>query len=560
MLKKLMIVLVLLIAVIFVVNVVFDNIVFTTFKNRVVPLDSFTGYPLASKYGLKKNSKGKANFNSDLFTAAIKEFGGLIIDGKYYLDRPSKLSISEVGIVGDAEFGSQLIFDLDSSKVLFNSSVLEELYISDVSIVNNGDSPLLIAYQSGDINVTVENVTIKNSSFEGNISAYRVGGDGNVDPNSSDVAIKNFVLQNNVIRDTVYSFIKLEDIPYDNVLIQDNEITNFKYVFANLALANSNDYNDELFSLRKSLIVKNNVVTSDDDWWADSQSDSYYTFILAEGDKVEYVDNHVEGLKTLESTWLYDAYLSCNEVIYTGNVSKNNVCLNPDKETSAFIKSKSSSVPAKRTYSNNTFIIEEAFASKFGASSDSLYVDFYSLETEAEYYEISNNTFEGYEIRFPSSSRHIKDFIFNNNTINTKKASGSIINVRVSDDYDLGIIEFTSNEINIEERAGEGLSDEDVTMLLFRIYNESTLPKEEKINLTQYNNNTISGPFDFIFYGARDEFFEINMDGDSGTFMIDESQEDITIMLDRLDNNYFLTSDYNRFEQSSSDDINGLIE
>ena len=74
-----------------------------------------------------------------------------------------------------------------------------------------------------------------------------------------------------------------------------------------------------------------------------------------------------------------------------------------------------------------------------------------SLENHAEYYEIVNNSFEGYHIKFPSSTRFIENLVFEDNTIVADKMSGTIVHLQTNDEFEVGTIEFSHNIIDVKE-------------------------------------------------------------------------------------------------------------
>ncbi|MBI9014046.1 MAG: hypothetical protein JEZ08_17560 [Clostridiales bacterium] len=506
--KKILIISIIFIVAIVIVNALFHNVLYTTFKNTVVPLDSFTGYPLASDYGLRSDDEGSARFNGDLLKAAFTKFGGIIVDGSYHVKMPSGTVNDSIGIIGDADFESELIFNPSYSTVMFDSAKLKELYISDVSFINNSEDDLVIAYPKSELDIKIDSIVIKNSNFEGNISAYRIAGNGNVDPNTSDVVVDQFVFDNNTVRNTYTTFLLIKDIPYNNIEITNNNITNFKYIFASLFLTNENEYNPELFSLRKNLLIQNNYVTSEDDWWGADSGSLYHTFVLAEGDKVEYSGNTVENLKSKIDVALYDTYLSCNEVLYENNIWKNNIVFDADKQHNAFLKSKNGSEPLIRYYRNNTFIVEKDFATKFGYDEDTLFVYFISLENRAEYYEITNNSFEGYHIKFPASTRFIENLVFENNTITADKMSGSVVHLQTNDEFETGTIEFSHNTIDVKEHWVDDNSSSELP--LFKFYNHTTEGNDSRLSLIDFTDNKISAPLNYVFVNAYDENFGID--------------------------------------------------
>jgi len=488
------------------VNGIFNNVLYTSFKNTVVPLDSFTNYPRASDYGLRADNEDSARFNGDLMKAAMAEFGGIIIDGRYFMKLPSNMEMDKVGIIGDSEYNSELIFSPTYSTTLFDSAVLQELYISDVKFVNTSNEDLVIARSRSELTMPINSIIIKNNEFIGDISAYRLEGDGNIDPTTSPVVLDTFVFDNNDVSNTNYTFLRIQDVPYNSVNITNNRITNFQYIFANLQLTNENIYNPELFDLRKQLTIQGNTVISEDDWWSTGTGSTYYAFVVAEGDKVLYADNHVEGLKANLPIALYDAYLSCNEVIYENNIWKNNVALSLEKKFSAFMKSKNGSKPLYRVYRNNEFIVEQSFADKFNMDPMTLMTDFISLENHASYYEITNNNFSGYYIRFPESSRFIENLVFKNNKIDAELISGSVVNLQANDEFSQGSIVFSENTISAKEH----YTLEGSSLPLFKFYDHSTVANTSILSLIDYSNNWIDAPINYLFMNTSEDFFDVD--------------------------------------------------
>lgn len=561
MLKKIMIGLLIIVVLAFSVNLIFNNVIYTTFRNTVVPLDPFTNYPLAKDYGLRPNDESSANFNADLFKAAVEQFGGIIVDDRYYISRVSRMYIEKAGIIGDSDLDSELVLTGESNYTMFDSGSLKELYISDVTFTNNTDNVLLMVYSSDVLNEQVDSIIIKNSEFYGNISAYRVVGAFDSKPNVRKSSISYFEFDNNIVKNTDYTFIKIPDVPYGDVRITNNEIENFKYIFANFEVKNGNRFEEDVFASRQNLHVSGNTVTSTDDWWADADGNIYYTFVLAEGENVVYDNNHVEGLKSQGDVALYDAYLSCNNVLYTNNVWKNNISFFENKKNNVFMKSKQGTKPLVRTYTGNTFLIEESFAEKYGYDPSRASIYFMSLEAPAASYNISDNSFVGYDIKFQTSSRMIRDFTFNNNTIETQKASGVIAYLRVNDDLNRGSIQFSNNNIKIGNYSTDNNSaDESVVMMRFSIRDDAK--NNDKMILEAYNNNNLQGPFKYFFYRANQPHFDLSVTGDATSNPVSEEPSAAeTYFQDIYGNNYtVLDTMYNRFHYNSSSDVGGLVE
>mgnify|MGYP003937463469 CR=1 FL=1 len=453
-------------------------------------------YCNAKDTGMVPNDASKAKENGNLFIQALNEYGGIVIDDIYYIGTPSENLISRnVEIIGTDN--GELISALNSYTILFSPDSIDNLTIKNMKFKNiNEDESLLIVYNPSRSNAKVNNVNIENCSFEGNISLYRQYGDITLDPDSTDYGINNFTFCNNKIFDTRLSFIVFSDIPVTYCKVSDNMIKNFDYTFIKTTISNDIPYEQELYNHIKYLEVENNFVICEDNWWGEASLGSYYAFVLYEGTEVLYDGNYVDGIKTLKDVALYDAYLSAEIVNYTNNIWKNNICFAEDKTNNTLLKSKGGGKkPLIRNYLNNKFIVEEAFAERLGQSKDNLKVDFISLTQYAKSYIIDNNIFDVYDIRFPVSSSMIGSYIFSNNTVKAKKGSGKLAIVRLKDEYSTDKIEILNNNIEIDERTVEPF-----TLVCVIDYREIS---SDIIDRVVINNNRITAPFGYLFYGVK---------------------------------------------------------
>ena len=470
------------------------------FFDEDIPLGMFIS---AKDAGMIPNDENQAKKNGNLFIRALNKYSGIVIDDTYYIGTPSEeLTSRDIEITGTEN--GELISAINASTILFNPEDIDNITIKDTNFTNlNKDRNFLIVYNPAQSKNKVENVLIENCTFQGSISLYRQFGNTTLNPDNTDYGIENFEFSNNRVFDTGLSFIVLDDIPVHYCKVSNNVIRNFNYTFLRIAITNEIPYEQKILRNNEYLEVDTNTVTCDDDWWGKTALGSYYTFVLFEGAEVHYNNNHVEGMKTKEDIALYDAYFGAEIVNYTNNTWKNNICFAADKRNNTLLKAKGGGLgerPLIRNYSNNTFVVEEDFAEKLGQPKENLRVDFISLQQHTKSYVIDNNIFDVYDIRFPKSSLMISNYIFTNNTLKAEKASGKLAIVRLKDEYTTDKIEIVNNSIKINER-----TDESFTLVHVVDNREKS---SDIIDSVIINDNRISAPFGYLFYGLNTEHLE----------------------------------------------------
>lgn len=234
--------------------------------------------------------------------------------------------------------------------------------------------------------------------------------------------ISIIIFKNNRVHDCYYSFAHFSDCCFDTCIIENNDIKNIKYLF--FAISNENlpdnaselwkDKYNRLFENMKNLIVRNNRIVNEPT--IVSSTTSYCGFIVAETQNVVYTGNHVEGIVS-DNGAVYDAYLSCRNVTYTGNVWKNNIAY-AQNDNNNFIKCKGNG--GIRAYFDNKFIVEKSFVDMlietYGADRTKCAVGLCSLTSEVDI-SIENNTFDADVLKFFTSNTPAKTYIFRNNYI-----------------------------------------------------------------------------------------------------------------------------------------------
>lgn len=458
---------------------------------------------------LVPNNPSEATNNVNKLIFGINSGKKVIIDDIYYMGRPTrKLSSFDVSIGGTA--GGQMIFNFPKSMVLFDTSKIKSFSLESVSVTNQSKSPLLMVYSGNLLTTTMESFYVDACKFEGNISLLRYFGDYNVDPTT--YGIEKFILKNSTISNTKSSFVVINDTVTDTE-VTDNTIKNFDLIFFNHGITN-NTINTANLGTYGTVLFSGNKVFNDDSWWGTTGSTLYHCFVLYEGANVVYTNNNVEGLKVNKETALYDAYLSAGSVEYTNNVWKNNIGFYPNKNPilNSLLKSKSGvGSSMKRVYSNNTFIVEEGYAAKLGYPKEYLTVGFMNLNKAIDYYEITGNTIDVYDIVFQPSSVDVKDYIISDNTIDSKIATGNIMIMRLSDDVSSRTANFSNNKISI------GQLNPQYGLTLIKTVNSGS--NDNQLAELTVKNNVISGPFTYIFYDVKAALIDMG-ENDSNQFNV----------------------------------------
>jgi hypothetical protein len=138
---------------------------------------------------------------------------------------------------------------------------------------------------------------------------------------------------------------------------------------------------------------------------------------MLEGDKVHYHHNKIVGMKSNRYVALYDAYLSCADVVSEYNYWKNNCVFDESCPSNVLIKAKGngSTDVGHRKYYNNVFITEKSFYEKFGALENG-YVRMID-NVSCNKFEIQGNYFDLYRVVGFDNSSSITEFTFKNNTL-----------------------------------------------------------------------------------------------------------------------------------------------
>lgn len=381
-----------------------------------------------TQIGMIANDASKDSINYSLLSSELNSGTKILVDDKYYISGANSATtitknIYIEGVSDNAEFsftntkGTKFLFNIQAKELIMQEVRVTQLYGGYVYAftINNGQK--------------IDNFVVEHCYFEGNIRlltwSLKINSSMQyIDPTVTDFGITHFVFNNNTCRNLKQEykgFIYLDDIPISHAELIGNDIKNFVYVFYNQGITNENPYATMVAERMSYLEVRDNMVTSDNSWNVAPNVETYHCFVLFEGNKCDYFNNHVEGLHVLDQdTAVYDAYLSCWDLDYENNYWKNNICFYPKKQYGDLMKSKSANKSTyrgvKRVYKNNTYIVEKSYADVFGRPYDQLWVNLSYYQREMDTVIVENNNFDVYKLGM-NYGQPVHNYTFSDNKI-----------------------------------------------------------------------------------------------------------------------------------------------
>jgi len=469
-----------------------------------------------TELGMVQNDAGAGPKNMGLLSKAVREGREVLVDGVYYLKYPDQTPLTDgnihlTGITGDAEF------KLENGNPLFNIADQVNVNISNIRFTQTGTGVRYILKFAP--SCLSDQVIIEGNSFIGKIRLMEFEGSTTINPAVQEFGIKEMSFVNNTVENASYSFIRLDDVPFDEIHVEDNTISNFDYTFFSSGITNNIRYISEMYNAKKLLVVRNNQVICDDDWWGNPSNTNYYCFVLFEGIDCVYESNHVEGLKYFSGSGsgapVYDSYLSCENLTYVGNTWKNILNFNPAKENNTLLKSKGGpGRSVSRHYESNQFVIEESFikmcssqlAKKYSQDPtarltqdlSASWIEFISLTTDCSTYEILDNTIDVYDLRLPRSSISVEQMNISGNQIKCKKIGGILLPYRVAGNKDYRNKTHTVSGNRIE---AESLGPAGYFQLIKGI--DITDRGNAQYGTIMAENNTIMAPCSYLIVETR---------------------------------------------------------
>lgn len=367
------------------------------------------GYVTSSMLGMTPGDEDGRNIS--LLAGAINGGFAVYLDGSYTVKYDAKTKISKSVDLRSLGGGHTITFEsLGANRTVF------DLTDGSADILINGLTIRVANEERGAVLFTVSDILRSRliSFFECNVYGKirfldYVGAD--IIPTAED-AVKLFSVEKCNFTGVGTKFISCINCAFDLVTIKDNSVHNFGSSFANFG--NSNEYLNgaAIKAAQKNIVCTNNTVVNDIDWF-DTQ-ESYHCFLLAEAKRLYYSGNTVEGLKSrVENAPVYDVYASCDEVVYSHNVWKNNLTFNAPLNYNALVKIKGTRFVR---VINNRFILEREYIEAVGADIDNLVVNIYDT-VHTDNIVFQNNTVDCACLCGVTFGNHSTRKVFFDNTI-----------------------------------------------------------------------------------------------------------------------------------------------
>lgn len=405
-------------------------------------------------YGVSKSKSPSENYQALAMAVAAKDT--LYVNGFYDIERAGNGEIQldqTFRLIGrNKGDGFNLVSDTDmfsgdANGILFELDNIKITYSTDPLVSESRIFSIL----SGEY---YEKVVIKNCDITGTVRLIHcIGSD--LDPSLNTFGINKVeVLDNNFQNVSGWIFF-IRNSPSKYEVIKRNTVKNLQGAFYFSALDNGSINRALINDVRKNIDIQGNIVINDDDLLPSTVPSTYFSLAVVESFNVDYSNNKVSGLKTSSAQAIYDAYLSCTNVVYTNNQWYNNVCFD-STETSLnhLIKSKGHTSAAytnpKRIYKNNIWRIEEDFLNAVGKTVDDTWNNFYEIAAESDF--IFENNIIDIKGVVPSVSYQSvnKLSILNNDiTFDFIKQTGGIFSFKYSNEYDVNS-SISNNQILIK--------------------------------------------------------------------------------------------------------------
>ena len=375
-----------------------------------------------SEIGMTPNDINGNNF--ELLCEAIDKSDKVIVDNIYILKvKETYLVDKNLRLIGE---GLNCGFTIDSySKLLFsigdNCSIIE---LEKLKITNNSNYNLNICSKLNCSSGRMKYIRVAECNITGDVSPVRVTQDITINPEEVEIGVDDIIIEKNTFKNVRATAFVFTDTSFNRLEIVGNIIENFDNVFVYSGVTNEATYVPELCRNKKMIYVAENSITCDDDWFHSEDSTSaYYAFILAEGNNAIFTKNRTIGMKSNVPIPLYDAYLSCADVVYDYNYWKNNCVFSGDGYiNNVLMKAKSSTgteLGQRRCY-NNTFIAEKSFYEKYGAADKGCRIQMIDSMNPI-FWDVQNNYIDVYRLAGFGTAKYasIPKIIFKNNIVHT---------------------------------------------------------------------------------------------------------------------------------------------
>lgn len=310
------------------------------------------------------------------------------------------------------------------------------------------------------------NINVENCRFNGLIELLTAYQDtDHIFPAGFDWGMGEVNVLNCTFENVLSTFIDISRMPSKYITFNDNRVHNFSYALVKIMwnIVDDGDDTDTIIHYRTyidGVIAKNNYITNDNNVFG--VGNLYYSVVACKCREVIIENNYVENMKSLDSdTTVNPFYLIAEEVIVKNNVCKNNI--NFTGNENKVIKSKAG-LNSRKTYINNSFILEKTFLSTINSSLANPYSESDLITNctcqllqnivHTEEFNVSNNVFEIPYISNQTTSSDIAHFIFNGNTIICDRWKGYLLRPTETN----STIEFNDNIIEISTKTSDAFA------------------------------------------------------------------------------------------------------
>lgn len=366
------------------------------------------------------------NDDTSAFSAAVALGKSIFLPDGQYRVRTDAINCAGKDVIFVSE-NAEIVLTAGSSSSAFDVTNSSNVIFKGVKFSTSGNILRQVMTCSATSYISLFSITY--CMFLGNVSLIRGVGSTTQNPNITPYGFKKFIYNDNEATNVDVSHIALNDYPMYDMQFSRNKVHNFSYIFCTMGLTNGS-VNNEYISPLSKFVADSNIITNDDTHYIAGAA-TYYCVLLVEGFSAVWTNNKVSGMKaTLNGTAVYDAYLSCNNIVSDNNVYKNNANFNLANLNSYLIKAKQDSTLSAKTtkvFTNNKYIIERDWLARLGET-DCEHQLFNTGFTNSGYVTIKNNIFDLQTLR-ASGAHSVERFIFNDNVVNAEKLviSGALL-------------------------------------------------------------------------------------------------------------------------------------
>ena len=406
----------------------------TTVQDGAITYAKFNN---AVKVGITCSALGMttADNNGDNFQILVEAINAgktVLVDGKYDMnfDKDDCAEITEdvnlIGITPNAEFvfktGKNAFaptgdIDITIMNVTFDNQIsLYKLTLFYVAPADATNVLLKKIYVDGCTFKHTGNQPICFMDYETTVSTAP----------SATFGINQLIFTHNFCDNVRAFFFRLIGQPIRRAEIIGNNVHNHDHVLYYAAISNSDVYDHEIKLSREILVIRDNYVKNDDDYFCNTAAENYCCLALSESNIIYFINNHYEGVHSDNNCTLIDVYMSGEYNYYVGNRRINCAVFTSDVSSASIFRCKGT-----RQYSllkDNVFIIEDGYAARVGRSDvtpGNIFI--LSSANESQRIDIEDNFIYAQSLYGMEYRCQMKDFTLCNNVVIAKTWEGKAL-------------------------------------------------------------------------------------------------------------------------------------